>query len=204
MTLPAWVPHEDKPAPQPLLAVQSFVNTLDLDNRTDLLADADTATEWLRQSGLLGPEGMADAAELRAARDFREGIRALLAHNGRGPAPAASDLGPVQAVARASRPRLAIDAAGQVQLGAGSGGGLADGLLGLLLIIRDAQHDGTWARLKICGNPDCLWAFYDRSHSRRGAWCDMASCGNLIKNRNLRSRQARRGSGTSDGKREPA
>src|SRR5258708_24679359 len=135
MTLPAWVPQEEKPAPQPLLAVEAFVNALVFDNRTDRVADADTATEWLRQSGLLGPEGMADAAELRAARDFREGIRALLAHNGRGPAPAASDLGPVQAVARASRPRLAIDAAAQVQLGAGSSGGPARGLPRLLLIL---------------------------------------------------------------------
>jgi predicted RNA-binding Zn ribbon-like protein len=177
------------------------VNTLDLDSRTDLLADADTANEWLRRSGLLGAEGTADAGELRAAREFREGIRVLLAHNGRGPAPAASDLGPLQAVARGSQPRLGIGPAGQVQLGPGPGDRLADGLLGLLLIIRDAQRDGTWPRLKICGNPDCLWAFYDRSHSRRGAWCDMASCGNLIKNRNLR---ARRGGRAGEGQREPA
>jgi hypothetical protein len=94
---------------------------------------------------------------------------------------------------------LTIGSDGQVRLGPGDGGRLADGLLGLLLIIRDAQHDGTWSRLKICGNPDCLYAFYDRSHSRRGAWCDMASCGNLIKNRNLR---ARRGSQIGDGPRE--
>jgi predicted RNA-binding Zn ribbon-like protein len=201
MTMPAWVPHEDKPAPQPLLVVQSFVNTRDLDHGTDLLADANTANEWLRQSGLLGAESMAGAGELRAAREVRESIRALLAHNARGPAPAARDLDPLEAVARGSRPRLAIGPAGQVQLGPGPGGRLADGLLGLLLIIRDAQRDGTWPRLKICGNPDCLWAFYDRSHSRRGAWCDMASCGNLIKNRNLR---ARRGGRASEGQREPA
>jgi predicted RNA-binding Zn ribbon-like protein len=59
----------------------------------------------------------------------------------------------------------------------------------LLLAIRDAQHDGTWPRLKACGNPDCRWAFYDRSHSQVGAWCNMASCGNRIKNRRLRQRQ---------------
>ena len=74
-------------------------------------------------------------------------------------------------------------------------------LLGLLLVIRDAQRDGTWDRLKICGNHDCRRAFYDRSHSRRGAWCDMASCGNLIKNRNLR---ARRGGRPGAGQPEPA
>ena len=69
-------------------------------------------------------------------------------------------------------------------------GRVAGGLLGLLLIIRDAQADGSWDRFKLCGNPDCRWAFYDRSHSRRGAWCDMASCGNRLKNRNLRARRA--------------
>ena len=59
----------------------------------------------------------------------------------------------------------------------------------MLLAIRDAQSNGTWQRLKACGNPDCQWAFYDRSHSRAGAWCDMATCGNRIKNRKLRQRQ---------------
>jgi predicted RNA-binding Zn ribbon-like protein len=197
MMQPTQTLHEDKPAPQPLLIVQSFVNTRDLEFGTDLLADAATACEWLRESGLLGPEGTAGAAELLAAREFREGIRVLLAHNGRGAAPAASDLGPLEAAARASRLLLTIDPVGRVELGPGPGGRLADGVARLLLIIRDAQRDGTWSRLKVCGNPDCLWAFYDRSHSRRGAWCDMASCGNLIKNRNLR---ARRGAG----RREPA
>ncbi len=62
------------------------------------------------------------------------------------------------------------------------------GLLTLLLAIRDAQRDATWQQLKACRNPDCQWAFYDRSHSRAGAWCDMATCGNRIKNRRLRQR----------------
>ena len=189
MTLPAWVPADElKPAPEPLLLVQAFVNTRDLDLGTDLLADADAGREWLHQSGLLAAEATAGAADLRAARDVREGIRALIALTA-GPAPTADDLRPLQALTRSSRPRLAIDPAGRVQLDPGSGR-LADGLARLLLIIRDAQQDGTWARLKVCGNSECGWAFYDRSHSRRGAWCDMASCGNLIKNRNLRARRS--------------
>jgi len=64
--------------------------------------------------------------------------------------------------------------------------------LGLLLVVRDAQQQGTWPRLKVCRNPKCRWAFFDRSHARRGAWCDMASCGNMIKNRNFRARAAGR------------
>jgi predicted RNA-binding Zn ribbon-like protein len=71
--------------------------------------------------------------------------------------------------------------------------GLAFLVSSLLLIIRDAQRDGTWARLKACRNPDCHWAYYDRSHAGRGAWCDMAVCGNRIKNRNLRTRRSGRG-----------
>jgi len=138
MTLPAWAsPDELKPAPEPLLLVQAFVNTRDQSLGTDLLADADAARQWLRQCGLLAAEATVGADDLRAARDVPEGMARLL------------------------------------------------------LIIRDAQRDGTWPRLKACSNSDCHWAFYDRSHSRRGAWCDMASCGNVIKNRNLRARRSR-------------
>ena len=88
MTLPAWVPApEQKPAPEPLLLVQAFVNTRDLDLGTDLLADPAQANRWLHHSGLLAPEHRAGPGELRAARDVREGIRALLARNSGGPPP---------------------------------------------------------------------------------------------------------------------
>jgi predicted RNA-binding Zn ribbon-like protein len=66
-----------------------------------------------------------------------------------------------------------------------------DRLFGLLLVIRQAQQDGTWRRLKVCANPDCRWVFYDRSRNQQGNWCDMAVCGNRIKNRQLRARQRR-------------
>ena len=64
----------------------------------------------------------------------------------------------------------------------------ADRLVELLLIIRDAQRDGTWARLKACANDECQWAFYDRSRNHGGAWCEMAACGNKLKNRAFRAR----------------
>ena len=96
----------------------------------------------------------------------------------------------IRLLAAAARPRLTIDPAGQVELAPRSRDRLENGLAWLLLMIRDAQHDGTWGRLKTCANADCQWAYFDRSHSRRGAWCDMASCGNLIKNRNLRARHS--------------
>ena len=36
------------------------------------------------------------------------------------------------------------------------------------------------------------WAFYDRSRNHGGTWCDMASCGNKLKNREFRARRTKR------------
>jgi predicted RNA-binding Zn ribbon-like protein len=188
--MPLWVPDEEtKPAPMPLLLVQSFVNTWEGDHGSDLLLDPAAARDWLTEAGLWRAERAPDPAELHLARGVREGIRAMLAANAGGPQPGPGDLQPLRAVAQASRPALRVGPDGQVSLGPEPGGRLGAGLLTLLLTIRDAQRDGTWPRLKACGNPDCRWAFYDRSHSRAGAWCDMATCGNRIKNRRLRQRQ---------------
>ncbi len=190
MTVPSWVPAQEiKPAPMPLLLVQSFVNTWDGDDGSDLLLDPTAARDWLTDAGLWSAERAPDPAELHLARGVREGIRAMLVANAGGPRPGPGDLQPLQAVARACRPSLQVGPGGQVSLSPGPGGRPDAGLLTLLLAIRDTQRNGTWQRLKACGNPDCRWAFYDRSHSRAGAWCDMATCGNRIKNRRLRQRQ---------------
>jgi predicted RNA-binding Zn ribbon-like protein len=196
MTLSSWASHvEDKLAPMPLLRVQAFVDTLDSDLGTDVLAHADEARAWLAAAGLRVPDpGRPEpdvGGDLRLAREVRESIRALIGRN-TGTEPLTEDeLAPLETVLADAQPRLGIGADGLVTLGpALPASRLADGLLGLLLIIRDAQADGTWDRLKLCNNPDCRWAFYDRSHSRRGAWCDMATCGNRHKNRNLRARRA--------------
>ena len=189
MTIPSWVPgQEAKPAPMPLLLVQSFVNTWDGDHGSDLLLEPATARDWLTRTSLWDTGRSPTPAELDLARRVRENIRAMLVANGGGSPPTPGDLQALQAVTRASPPALQIGPGGQISLGAESARRLEAGLLLLLLAIRDAQRDGTWQRLKACGNPDCRWAFYDRSHSRAGAWCDMATCGNRIKNRRLRQR----------------
>src|SRR5579872_7436335 len=111
MTLPPWIPgdlHDWRPAPEPLLLVQAFVNTRDLDLGTDLLAEPETGNGWLRLSGLLQADATAGPEDLRAARDVREAIRALIAHNGAGPEPADHDLAALRTLTRSSRPRLSI------------------------------------------------------------------------------------------------
>jgi predicted RNA-binding Zn ribbon-like protein len=191
MSVPSWVPSpESKPAPPPLLLVQAFVNTWESDSATDLLIDTASARPWLTETGLLRPDGRVIDEDLSQARAMRESIRALLIHNGGGPAPTAAELGPLRTVARASWIQPSLSSSGQVELEL-EGGGDRLALGRLVVIIRDSQRDGTWQRLKACNNAECRWAFYDRSHARRGTWCDMSVCGNRVKNRNLRSRRRR-------------
>ncbi len=191
MTLPSWASHlERKLAPPPLLLVQAFVDTLDLDLHTDVLARADEARAWLADAGLRDPDLPGFDADLRLAREARESLRALIGRNTGGPPLTEAELRPLEQVTSQAAARLAVTADGQVGLAAAGPGRLADGLAGLLLAVRDAQADGSWERLRLCGNPDCRWAFYDGSRGRQGAWCEMASCGNRLKNRSLRARRA--------------
>jgi predicted RNA-binding Zn ribbon-like protein len=191
-TVPSWYPDPDehKPAPAPLLLVQAFLNTLDLDAQTDLLADSAVAEQWLTGAGLLARNARPAPGELELAREVRESIRSLLATDD-GPAEGEPQLAALRAVAATGRSRLTIDDEGRVAVENAQHETLADGLFDLLLSIRRAQEDGTWERLKACANPECRWVYYDRSRNQHGNWCDMAVCGNRLKNRKLRQRQRR-------------
>lgn len=192
VSLPPWVPPiETKPAPMPLVVVQAFVNTFEADTGTDLLRESESAQNWMAAAGLVEAGDAMDSEELRLARQVRESVRALLAVNAGAPPPSERDLEPLTTLARRCQPHVRIDPNGGVSLETKPGLGLQGACFRLLLIIRDAQLDHTWHRLKVCANDECGWAFYDRSHSRRGKWCDMAVCGNRMKNRSLRTRQRR-------------
>jgi predicted RNA-binding Zn ribbon-like protein len=175
----------------PLLLVQSFVNTWEADTGTDLLADDEEAARvWLREAGLLERvwEGL-DRAELRG---LRESIRALLVHHGGGPLPTDVDLHALVQAAEHCRVRPSVASGGVVNLEPAFDPADPAATISarLLLVIHEAQRDGTWQRLKACRNDECRWAYYDRSHAGRGAWCDMAVCGNRMKNRSLRARRS--------------
>jgi predicted RNA-binding Zn ribbon-like protein len=190
MPLPAWVaPDETKPAPMPLLLVQAFVNTFEADSNTDVLREPDTARDWLATAGLTDATTVLGYDELRVAREVRESIRGLLVVNGGGPPPVALDLEPLRAAAQSCEALFQLDPAGRVRIEPSPDPGSTIAWTRLLLVIRDAQTDGTWQRLKACENDECGWAFYDRSHGRRGRWCAMSGCGNRMKNRSLRARR---------------
>ncbi len=179
---------EGKPAPMPLSRIQALVNTLDRESGADRLALAADAEPWLQDQGLLPPGRVPTADELHTIRELREALRAMLVHNAGGPAPTTGQLAPLSRIAHASAARIQLGVDGALQVAA-DGESLDGRLLGLLLVIADAQRDGTWAYLKACGNDDCRWAFYDRSRNHGGTWCDMATCGNKLKNREFRARR---------------
>ncbi|HTU84497.1 MAG TPA: CGNR zinc finger domain-containing protein [Solirubrobacteraceae bacterium] len=188
--VPSWFPgSEQKPAPMPLLIVQGFVNTLDLEEGTDALVDPDGARGWLVDARLLDPAAQLASSDLELAREVRESIRWLLERDHDDPHASAQRLLPLRNVTDAHRARLTVSDSGAIELAGARHQDLADGLFELLLIVRRAQEDGSWERLKVCANPDCRWAFFDRSRNQQGSWCEMAVCGNREKNRQLRARR---------------
>ncbi|MCX2929639.1 CGNR zinc finger domain-containing protein [Mycobacterium sp. CVI_P3] len=179
---------EGKPAPQPLARIQALVNTVDLESGADRLAHAVDAEPWLRAQGLLPPGTAASTDDLVFIRDVREALRAMLVHNAGGPAPTGVQLGSLNRIADAAAARVRLGPGGTLRVAADTDS-LEGRLLSLLLVVADAQRDGTWTHLKACGNEDCRWAFYDRSRNHGGTWCDMATCGNKLKNREFRARR---------------
>jgi predicted RNA-binding Zn ribbon-like protein len=182
---------EPKPAPGPLALVQALVNTVELPEGADRLADPGDARPWLVDTGLLAPKAALTDADLEFVRAVREALRAMLVHNAGGPPPNKSALAVLRAVAEGGTARADLGDRGEVRLAA-TGDSLRDRLVGLLLIVRDAQRDGTWVLLKACANDECQWAFYDKSRNHGGTWCEMSACGNKLKNRAFRARSRAR------------
>jgi len=188
--VPSWFPgSEKKPAPMPLLLVQGFVNTLDVEEGTDVLADPEAGRDWLVRARLLDQGAPAGPSDLRRARDVRESLRWLLRHEHEDEEDREERLAPLRRLTETHQARLTVDDGGAIALENVRHRDLNDGLFELLLIVRQAQEDGTWERLKACANPDCEWAFFDRSRNQQGNWCEMAVCGNRLKNRELRARR---------------
>jgi predicted RNA-binding Zn ribbon-like protein len=179
---------ESKPAPGALRRVQGLINTIDRESGQDRLSNFDDARPWLVANGLLAKDDVPTTDELRILREVREGLRGLVIHNTGGPVPDPASVAPLRDIAAEVAVRAAVAADGTVTL-IPAGDSVRARLLGLLLVVQDAQRDGTWAHLEACANDDCLWAFYDRSRNHGGTWCDMATCGNKLKNRDFRARQ---------------
>ena len=144
--------------------VVEFLNTVNVEEGTDLLEDPEQWRGWAAGHGLTANP----AAEARSARDA---LRAAIGD-----------------------PRLpggGIDVGTRISLTDDGPVLLADDVVGAVfaasarLVVR-----GDWIRLKICPADTCLWAFYDESRNRSRTWCSMRVCGNREKARGWRARAA--------------
>jgi predicted RNA-binding Zn ribbon-like protein len=172
-------------APGPLGLVQAFVNTRDIEGGTDRLATSEGLMGWLREVRLpgadeVGPVGLSRAVQLREA--FRRALESN-AHLDVG-----DPTSELSAAAAGIAMRVVGSAAGpRVEPG---GIGLEGALGALLAAAATATADGSWARLKVCRNDTCRWAYWDASRNRSGVWCTMATCGNRSKGRAFRQRRS--------------
>jgi predicted RNA-binding Zn ribbon-like protein len=183
-----FYPETAQSAPGELEVVRRFVNTLDLEkDELDKFERPEDLAAWLKDAGLTSKRVAAKPADLKRAREVREALRRLmLANNGY----ELSDDDAVEVVNRAAaRAKVGIEFARDGARVAPAAGGVDEGIGNLLAIVARAMADGSWARLKACGEHSCQWAFYDKSKNRSGRWCVMAECGNRAKARAFRERQ---------------
>jgi predicted RNA-binding Zn ribbon-like protein len=175
------------PAPGGLALVQEFINTRAITGHgADLLNDGSAATAWAARAlpawlalrGIDAPPSKltdGDAAMLRALRVTLSGLLTVGALDGA----TENTVGSAQ---------LVVSQDGQVRLlprGAGPRW-LSSALWTEVLQAQLTEH---WPRLKVCRNPDCASAFYDRSKNHSGVWHNVKTCGNAA---NLRTSRARR------------
>jgi|SRR6478752_4905057 predicted RNA-binding Zn ribbon-like protein len=170
------------PAPGGLALVQDLLNTRQIGRHAfDLLRTVDGARYWLQQALDPLPEDVdwprdlseTQVATLRALRsDVEQLVSGAAGH-------------PARPVARAA---LVLGPDGELRLEPGEQGpdGFAAQIWAQVFL---AQRSGTWKRLKLCHNPPCGSAFYDRSKNNSGVWHDVKMCGNAV---NLRASRARR------------
>jgi predicted RNA-binding Zn ribbon-like protein len=174
--------------PGSLAVVRRFVNTLDVEDAVDALADPPALGRWLRDAGLLASRARLTKYDLRRTVQVREALRVLLlANNG-----VAGEVEAAGAVidAAAERARLALRFGADGAVLRPSAGGVDAALGRIVAAVGEAMLVGTWPRLKACRAGDCTWAFWDGARNSSRTWCSMSVCGNRTKARAFRRRRA--------------
>jgi len=176
-----------KPAPEKLVLVQGFVNTLDVETGADEISTRQSLKAWLVRHGLLRSNATVSATDLRAALSLREGLRHLLLANNGGCARPAS-LRPLNRLLSRYPLTVSFGTDGAARLSPARQG-VAKVLGQIVAMVVQAAADGTLCRLKACDEPACRWAFFDASKNHSGRWCSMTVCGSRAKARSYRKRR---------------
>jgi predicted RNA-binding Zn ribbon-like protein len=164
-----------------------FLNTLNLTRRHDAFASQASLVEWLSRGRSLEESPSLDTVALAA--EVREAIRTLLiSHSGGDPSPSLGSLEVLNRAAGMVQVALGFEGGGVSSIRP-TGVGLEGEIASVLAAVHSAMADGTWQRIRVCRNPACRWAFYDRSRNQARMWCSMAECGNRMKARRFRRRR---------------
>jgi predicted RNA-binding Zn ribbon-like protein len=168
-----------------------FVNTRDVEERTDALGDPAAVNPWIAaHTEIEAPVGAAaDPVDQRRLLALRESLRDLLGANAGGEPVEEIDLSPLREAASHSSYRAGLSPEGLVCINA-DGDSVAAFEARLLLAMELVQLLGAWPRLKACASDECRWAFYDASRNRSRTWCSMEECGNREKTRRYRTRKS--------------
>ena len=174
------------PAPEPLVLVQAFVNTVDREHGPDLFDSRADVAAWSAFRSLPAPR------DLSRARAVREALRVLLWANHAAPAPAVRrDPSATPAPADVADAYAVLDDAASGLSARFAPPRLAgrDAVAAVLSATFLSMADGSWRRLRACPGDQCGWAFYDRSVNGSATWCSMRVCGNRSKTRAYYSRR---------------
>lgn len=181
--------HGSPLAPGGLALVHSLLNTRAAGSRCeDQLLELSTARAWLAETLIVWADRKAvevphlelTAHDLPPLRKLRDGIESMLLAGRR------------REASFTARLDLTMTADAQVTVhprGRQASDWMRSAVLAECLA---AQLTSVWPRLKLCANPECNAAFYDRSKNRSGVWHDVHVCGNR---HNLRASRARRRGG---------
>jgi len=192
-----------------------FVNSLDnrfaKDGPVELLRDYDDLLRFAEQSQLLDARGArllarsvtpaAAARALRAARELREAIGAVLYRRLDGGVPAAADIRILERrIQEADRhrelhweaPAARFPGQATLQWQWGRSAMAADFPVWLVahaasqLLLSDAME-----QVRACGAETCRWLFLDTSKNHTRRWCNMKVCGNRAKAHRFQQRHAK-------------
>ena len=186
MTWLATARYNLSPAPGGLGFVHDLLNTRSAGRprRPDLLAEVTSAQEWAdgalaawtEETGRDAATVVLGEGDLDPLRDLRVDLHAQVA--GTAASAAEHQAGVVLRLGPDGRVRPEPRGTGWRALAS-----LA------LIAIAEAQSADTWRRLKVCRNPRCEAAFFDRSRNNSGTWHDVRVCGNPANLRAYRARQ---------------
>jgi predicted RNA-binding Zn ribbon-like protein len=175
----------------------NFVNTVSWRgkaNPTEYLENLESWLSWVKEEGLATEESLAEllargdaeaVAAFERAIQFRESLYHFLKAFARSEDPPAKDRLLVQDVLGRALGRLKLaESSGKWGFELEPGLSDWDALLFPCALSAAQLVAGPWAqRLRVCGREECLWLFLDLTKNRSRKWCDMTTCGNVVKAR---------------------